>query len=269
MGHVGDRHIQRPVATLVFAGIHRVVEVFRILTVDRDEWDIAHVFAARKVGLANLVGEAAGLFLYCIRPLVRDVVATQRDVDLEPRCTAVAQYFGDTSDRLASPRRVFHDFGDDELAVFGIAGILVGDKDLMRDALAVWHYDAEALLVVIAADYLRKPALQNLDDSAFFTAAVVYARHASEHLVAVEQCLHLTCAKEQVLRAVFRNEEAEAVFIALDTPFDKLHARRQAIHATSITNQLPITAHRDQPAPKRLDLLVADKAQSPAQGLVI
>ena len=147
--------------------------------------------------------------------------------------------------------------------------IVVGDKALMRDALAVWHYDAEALLVVIAADYLRKPALQNLDDSAFFTAAVVYARHASEHLVAVEQCLHLTCAKEQVLRAIFRNEEAEAVFIALDTPFDKLHARRQAIHATSITNQLPITAHRDQPAPKRLDLLVADKAQSPAQGLVI
>ena len=257
--HVRYRHIQRPVPALVLASINRVVEVFCVFTVYRDKRDSPHVLAANEIGLNYLFDKASNLLLNRLRPFVRNVVAAKCYVYFQTRRAAVAQHLGNARDRLSAPRWVFHNLCHHKVAIFGIARALVRNQYFVRDALAVWHHDPKALLVVIAAHDLRKAALQNLDNRAFFAASIIDTGHARQHLIAIEQRFHLARTQKQVLRTVFWNEEPKAVFVALNATLDQLHARRKAIHTAAIANDLPVATHRDQPPAQRFDLLVGDE----------
>ncbi len=170
--------------------INRVVEVFGVLAVDSHEGHIAQVFAPCEIRFVNLFYEARRLLVYRRRPLVGNIVAAQRHIDLESRRAAVPQHLGNTGDRLATTRGILNDLRHHELAIFGASRLLIGNQNFLCNALAVWHHNAKTLLVVIAANDLREAALQNFDYRAFFAAAIVHTRNSGQHLVAIEQRFH-------------------------------------------------------------------------------
>ena len=72
----------------------RVVEVFRIIWVDGDGWDLAEVFAAGKVVCPHLGTEGVGLGGDALRKLGVEVIAAQDGQVLGHRRVGEAQDFG-------------------------------------------------------------------------------------------------------------------------------------------------------------------------------
>jgi hypothetical protein len=65
-----------------------------------------------------------------------------------------------------------------------------------------------------AARDLRRATLQHLDDGALRATAFVAPGDACRRTVAVKQHAHLAVRQEQVVAAVIRHEEPEAVAVA-------------------------------------------------------
>ncbi len=149
-----------------------------------------------------------------------------------------------------------------------MTGGLVRNQNLVGDAFAVGDDNTKALLVVITPDDLLVASLQYLDDDAFFATATIDTRHPSQHLIAIEQLLHLAAIEEQISGAILRNKKAEAVLVALHLALDKAHVARQPEDTTAITDNLPVAAHRIEAPPQCLDRLLILEPQLLTQGSV-
>ncbi len=256
MGNVGDGDIKGKCAVAMTMREHGIVEVLRVFAIYRDEGNRAQVLAPLQICWQDFIRKPIGLFLDSSGELMGDVMAAQRDVDLQARGLDITQDLDDLRDRLAMALRILEYFSDDKLAVSSLASVLVGNQDLVTDALAVGDNDAEPLLPVIATHNLDIAALQHLDNHALLAAATVDACHPRQHDVAVEQFLHFAGIQEQVVRAVIRYEEAEAILVALYPALQQFHVGRQSIDSAAITDDLAVATHGDQPAPQGLDGLV-------------
>ena len=183
-------------------------------------------------------------------------MAAQSDVDLQAWSRDITQHFRDPADGLAALGRVLDQLGHNILAVLSLAGLTVGNENLVADAGIVRNHQTEALLFIVAPNDLAVAALQNLYHRAFAAAPAVITSQTSQCLVAIEQIAHLAGRQEQIIAAIVRDKEAEAVFFALNAACDQIHMGRQAIDAAAIADDLPVPAHGDQAATQRLLMLV-------------
>ena len=68
----------------------------------------------------------------------------------------------------------------------------------MGDPLAIGNQNSKSRFTVVPTHYLLVTTLQYFDDHTFAAAAVIEAGVPSEHLVAIEQFLHLARAEEHI-----------------------------------------------------------------------
>ena len=116
---------------------------------------------------------------------------------------------------IAVPARLLGDLDDDQVAMTrGAAAHRAARRTrwLMRRLSGVTN--PMPRLEREAARNLRRAALEHLDDRALRAAAFVAPGDARRHAVAVKQHAHLAVGQEQVVAAVVRHQEPEAVAVA-------------------------------------------------------
>jgi len=175
--------------------------------------------------------------------------------DIEPPIVTIETSYTGASATVVE-RRITQLIEDQISVVEAIKSIESSSEDGRSLVTVEFNVDRD---IDAAANDLREAALQYLDNCALLTATIINARHSRQHFIAVEQRLHLTCTEEKILRAIFWNKEPKSIFVALNATLDKLHARREAIHAAAVTDDLPVATHRNQAPAQRFDLLVRNK----------
>ncbi|MCY1290883.1 hypothetical protein D9M70_400460 [compost metagenome] len=258
---VGDGDIQLPAATLAFLGEYRVVEVAGVLAIDGDERQGAQVDALLLVLLRHFRLEPGRLLLHALRPDVRNVVAAQRDFDLHARRHVVAEHLDHLALGLAVHARPDVDAHLDELVVLGLAALARRDQHFLLDLRIVGDHRADAALLEVAADDDLMGALDHFHQRAFAAAAAVEAGYPCQRAVAVEHQAHLRRAEEQVIAAVVRDEEAEAVAMAGDAAADQVELVHRRVGAAAGIDKLAVALHGAQAAAQCLFRLLAVQAE--------
>src|SRR5690606_14767674 len=247
--HVGDGHVELPAtgeqlpAAAVLLAVDGVVEVARVFPVDGDEGQVAQVDALFLVLLVHFRLELARLLDHGLGPDMRDVVAAQRHVDLHAWGHVVTDHFDDVALRLEARGWPVSDLDLDELPDARTGGTPGGDQHFLLDLGIVGDHEADAVLYVVTADDALVSTADHLDDAAFATATPVETGHSHKGAVAVEDQAHLRRAEEQIVTAVIRHEETEAVAVATDAPANQVELVHRCVGAATGIDQLAVTFH--------------------------
>src|SRR5690606_4141537 len=232
-----------------------------ILTVDGDERQVTQVDPVLSVLILHLGLELARFPDHRLRPHMRDVVAAQSHVDLHARRHVVADDLDDVALGLEPCGRPVGDPDRDELTYPCTAGATWRDQHFLLDLRVVGLDKTDAGLLEVAPDDGFVGALDHLDNSAFATPAAVETGYAGEHAVAVEHQAHLRRTAEQVVTAVIRHHEAEAVTVTTDAATDQIELVHRRVGATAGIDELAVALHGAQAAPQRLELLICGQTE--------
>ncbi len=265
--YVGNRHVELPaageqtqLARLGFA-IDRIVEVASIFTVDGHERQMAQIDAVFLVLLFDFRLELGSLFEHCLGPYMRDIVGTQRDIDLHAGRHVVAHHFDHVALRLEARRRPMGDFHLDELADLGAVVATRRHQHFLLNFRVIRHHEADAALFEIATHDAFVSTRDHFDDHAFATAATVKAGNTRQRPVTVEHQAHLRRAHEQVVGAVVRHQKAKAIAMPGDATQDQVKLVYRCISAATGVDQLGITLHRPKAAAQSLELIFGGQAE--------
>src|SRR6266436_2564622 len=165
-GDVGYRHDEMPATAISRVGIrlgpHRVVEVASLAAVDGDQRDIAQISSAGqgrrpcRLGFGNCRHREFG----------RDVMARDGQQTYHAGVRGMSEPFDDARSRKT-------DFGgrrfldDDQLAIFGAAGIALHNPVVGAVSAVDWHYVAAVGATVKDADDPAVSRAQHPDDPSF------------------------------------------------------------------------------------------------------
>ena len=266
MGDVGDGHHQAPAPAHLLAE-DRIVEVPGGLTVDGHQGQLAQVFAALEVALLDLVRHCLVFGLGFLGKLKGQVVLAQGDLDFHTRVSIVAEDLDDAADGLGIAGRLFQDFHHHHIAGPGLElGPLVGhggggNQDVLADALVLRHHELDAVLFHEPAHQAGVGPLQHFDDGGLAAAAAVQADAAHQHPVAVQHLVHLLGLEEQVVAAVVRLDEAEAVRMAFHLARNQVRLLRQDVGVLAVAQQLAVPLHGVETALEEVLLIPADVQQ--------
>ena len=266
MADVGDRHHQAEAAATERFTVHGVVEVACGFAVDGDQRQMADVLAPRQILFQHLGRQFLRLFFRLGREHIRQVVLPQRDLDFHAGRGETAQDFTDTAHRLVVRTGLGEDFHHDHLAGLCVACVFWRDQDILVDAAVFGNQEADASFEVVAADDEPVDVLQHLDDPGFAPTAPVEAGHPHEHLVAVQHAVHFLGRQIEVVAALFRHHETEAVGMPLDAALDQIELVRQAQLALAVEHQLAVALHRAEAALEQVALGLGD-VQLPGEGV--
>ncbi|VVO44585.1 hypothetical protein PS720_06370 [Pseudomonas fluorescens] len=222
---------------------------------------MAQVDAFFFVFLFNFRLELGGFFQHSLRPDVRNIVGAQRDVDFHARRHVVADHFNDIALRLEACRWPVGDFHLDELADLGGAIAARGNQHFLLDLRVIRHHKADAAFFEVTADDGLVGTGHHFDDHTFATTATVQARHARQGTVAIEHQAHLRRAHEQVVTAVVRDQEAEAVTMAGNAAQDQVELIHRCVSTTAGIDQLSIALHGTQTAAQGFELVFGGQTE--------
>ena len=227
VAHVGNGHQQTPAVGLLAAardhrrlGIHRVVEVARVLAVDGDQGHVGQIDPAGAVLGTHRVGQGARLGHAGVGKLVRHAVLAHRDLDLHARVVHLAQHLLHAADGLAVQRRRLGQLDDDHLPGPGGADGALGNHHVLAEALVLGRHQPQAAFVQQAADDGLRRALDDLEHAPLGAAAPVQAHHAHAHAVAVQHRPHLVGRQVDVRLTVVAQHETVAVAMPGNDTFD-------------------------------------------------
>ena len=226
---VGDRDDQAPaVVRLDAADLRRlavdgVVEVARVLAVDRHQCHVGQVDAVLAVGRPDPLRQRGGLRQRLGGEQVRHLVLAHRDLDLHAGIVDLAEHLGDAADRLRVHRRRLGQFDRDHLAGGGVGDRVLRNEDVLAVALVFGRHQPDAALVQQPADDRRALALQDLEHAPFGAALAVVADDARLDPVAMQDRAHFLRRQIEVRAAVGADDEAVAVAMALHDAFDFAH----------------------------------------------
>ncbi len=132
--------------------------------------------------------------------------------------------------------------------MLGIVAISGWHHDILVDAPIVGHHESNAAFQEEAPDYLLVLTLQHLHERRLAAPARIDARDAHHHAVAVQQAAHLPWREKQVIGSILRLEKSETIGVTHNTSAHEVGFVQQAVPAATISDYLPITFHRTQPA---------------------
>ena len=232
----------------------RVVEIARVLAVDRDGPDRAEVGAPLEVLLFDGAAQPRGL-RHCLGAvLVGDAELADDDLGVDTGLLDVAEDLEDAAEGAARRRRPARDLGHDHVPGLRVLALLVGDHHV-HDQAAVERDEIPCAGVVDfeAADNRLGPALEDADDPSF-GPVLPPLFDPRDHTVAVHRLVQVGAGDENVaghpLQRLVRDDEPEAAGVRLDAPDDEVHPIRQAVMIAPRLNQM---TGLDQPLEQAVD----------------
>ncbi|CAJ7112911.1 Uncharacterised protein [Burkholderia pseudomallei] len=259
--HVRDRDDEPEALAAADRGglaVHGVVEVARVLAVDRDERHVAQVDAVAQIRGPHLVRQRRGLAERLRAEFVRHAVLAHRDLDLHAGIVDIAEHLADAAERLRMTAREIGELDDDDLPDLRLLRVL-RDEDVVTDPLVLGRDDERAVLVQEAPDHALVRPLGHLDDVPFRPAAPIVADDPRQHAVVVHDLLHLGVRQEQIILPVVANHEAVAVAVALHAARDEVGRMRQLIMTALVETDLAVALHRGDAPEKSFALLTLDR----------
>ena len=190
VGHIGNRDIECPASVAGPLCIHGIIKILRILAINGNELKIPQIKPPDGVFSRHLLAECPSFLFYCCCPKMRDFKTSQSNVDLDPRCRDITEYFGDLGQCLATLGGIVGDPRDHELSVSSAVTVFIRNDEFMGDPFTVRHDHAETRLLVIASHNLRMAAFEYVNHGAFLTPAAINARHPDHDPVSVKQPGH-------------------------------------------------------------------------------
>ena len=185
----------------------------------------------------------------------------QGDLDLHAGIGIVAQHLDDAAYRLRVLGGLLHDLQHHHLPGLGAAGLARRDQEILADAAVFGHHELDAMLFVQTPDHARIGRFQHLDDLGLAPAAPVLAADARHHGVAVQRLVHFLFAQHKIGTAVFRDQEAKAVGMALHLALDQVELVHHADGTLAVAHDLAVAFHGTQAAQEQLFLMVFDLQQ--------
>ncbi len=193
------------------------------------------------------------------------IVLAQRDLDFHARVGVVAENLHHARHRFAMSRRLLDELGDHDLAGLRPGPHVRRHEDVLADALVLGHEVPDAAILVDAADDLPIRALDDIDDRALGTTALVDADHAHGRAIAMQRLVHFLRAEEHVRAAVVGDQKTESVRMTLHLAGDQVELGDDAELTLAVGHQLSLARHRGQAALERLALGFARDAERPRQ----
>ena len=267
MGHVSNGYVEFPAAGKqlpargILLAVHGIIEVAGIFTIDGNERQVAQIDALFLVLLFHLRLELGSLSHHGIRPDVRNVVAAQRNVDFHARRHVVADHFDNIALRLEARRRPMGDFYFNELADLGIACTARRHQHFLLNLRVVGEHKANATFLVVTTHEGFVRTGDHFRNRAFAPTAAIQTRNPRQGTVTIKDQAHLTRTEEQVITAIIRNQEAEAVAMTANPAKDQIKLVHRRISAAASVNQLTVTLHCAQTAAQGLDLIFSGQAK--------
>ena len=186
MAHVGDVHLQRPVAVAQRLHPHGVVEIARGFAVDGDDIQLAKIAAAGELVRRNRPGNCARLFQNLVGKVMRDVMRTDENLDVDAEIVGQAQDLDDAAHRPVAVFAEIQDFRGDDHAVQIFDGIhgdrrsahaidrhlprgqrhVFGNLDPLADAFVVRNHEIARATDAELADHGEMGAAQHAHDLA-------------------------------------------------------------------------------------------------------
>ncbi len=111
--------------------------------------------------------------------------------------------------------------------------------------------------------------VDHFDNRALAPTAAIQTRNPRQGTVTIEHQAHLARTEEQVITAIVRHQEAEAVTMTANPTKNQVELVHRRIGATAGVNQLTVTLHGAQTAAQGLDLIISGQAKLLHQLLTI
>ncbi len=117
----------------------------------------------------------------------------------------------------------------------------------MRNFRVVRDDDADAALADVMPGHFTDSAVEHFNEFSLWFSSAVSPDDSYRHPIAVEQRQHLPRREVDIITAIVRNNEAEAVPVAADSTDDHVDLRGQAIVFTAVLDDLARPHHALQP----------------------
>ncbi len=216
---VGDRDDQAK-APRVWLGIHRIVEIARILTVDGDQWQLAQVHARVRFARIDLLTVCLCLTQRRGRKLVRQIEACDRRLGSELDRPIRVQSLGDHRLGGRSGAGVARDPGNHPIAVARAVQVLRRPRTTQLQAPIRGVHPGAAALQFHGAEKRAHPALQHLLHRARPAIARI-TRHLHAQPVPVHHAAHFRRRQEHAFFESLHAQEAVAGAVGADRALDE------------------------------------------------
>ena len=236
---IGDVDAEEEGAVRIAARKDAVIEILRVLTVDRDDWQVAAVAAPSVLLRCRLLLYVIGCFLHVLRERLREVILAHDGEDVDARVADLAEYLDDLALCIAAAVRPLRDLDDDLAARLRAVERLLRHEDILAELRVVRRHEAERLAALERADDFLVRALEDADDLALArTAFFLCRRHACDDAVAMHGRIEVRPRHEDI-RLLFRlahirDDEAEALGRHREAADDEVHAARDAVEVAAV-----------------------------------
>src|SRR5690606_4768089 len=130
------------------------------------------------------------------------------------------------------------------------------------------HYEGDATFFKEATDNLGGAMLQHFHNLAFPAPAIIHLIHPGGYPVTVEYLAHLPGGQKQVGATIIGDQKPETISMANHAPGDQIRFLYRQERIPAVTDQLSITAHRNQTTAQRFNPFRRRLPEFPTQGLV-
>jgi len=244
---------------------HRVVQVLRVLAVDRDDrlWSQIAPALRGNLFLGDPVRHRLGLGHHLVREPFRKLMLADDRQNIDAGIVLVAENFDDLARRRRASFGIRHDAGDDLLPRHRAVEPFLRDEQVAVDPFVIRDDEAERFVMLERADDLRDRPLHDAHDFAFQAAAraaprAALRRHARQHDVAVHRAFQIVRVNVDVrMIRLVRDQEREPFRMRLHPPAQQIHPLRHAVAVVAGPVDFPFFFQFVQQLEERLEFLRA------------
>ena len=252
--HVRDVHAEPIVAVAQSLDRDGIVEVPRVLAVDRDDDPIAEIGAMAQLGgrHRHITGTRLRDGIWSV--LVGDAVLAQDDLGVDAGIVQSPEHLDDTPSRAPGHTRPAVDLDGHHVAVRGVEHLRSSDADIRVDPRIERTHERRARpLQTELPDEGRVAALDNLDHAAFGPPVRSRALDADDHAVAVHRPSAQRLRYEDIGGAirVLGRHEREAAGVALEPASHLVNSLRERKLIAAHDHELAARDQRPELAPER------------------
>ncbi len=199
---------------------------------------------------------------------MRDIVGTDGHIDFHTRRHVLAKHFHHLSRRLGTYGRLTHNVDHNVLAVPRVINLLCGNQYFVVDTGVLRNHKGDAAFLKQTTNGLMGAILQHFYYHPFATTTIIHPIHPGGNAVTVEDLAHLASCQEKIRSAVIRDQKTKSILMASDTAGDQIRLFNGQVGSPTITDQLSVPAHGNQPATQGFDALLGLLPQLATQSFV-
>ena len=259
MGNIGDGNFQQPAASGFFR-IYCVVEVLGVFAVDGHQRQMREIFPPRRQ-FYFCPGQSFGLFQRGFRPVHGNVILAQGDIGDDAGIVGIAHDLDNLAAHAAALAGVLRNTRHHGVAVFHISRNTV-EKQRLGNAWIIRNHFPATVIRLIAADDLRRAALEHLHQTAFSLAFITSTGNAHFDAVAMQGFAHGAASEEHIFAVFIGHQKAETVAMADDATGNSGHFAHGRQLALFSALELTITNHRIDAFVKAIKISLAGHFQT-------